>query len=69
MRSICLALNKLQSKENSYNGILILTLKMIIKKLYELENSSEIAVCIPLISVLISLVQNRFSKVFQSVAN
>ena len=67
MRPICLALDKLQSEETAYTGILLPTLAMIIKKLHELEKNNEIAVCVPLISVLISSVQNRFSNVFHCV--
>ena len=64
MRPISLALDKLQCEKTAFTGILLLTLAMITKKLHELEKSNEIAVCMPLISVLISSVQFRFSSVF-----
>lgn len=67
MRPICLALDRLQCEEKAYTGILLPSLTMIIKKLHELKESNEVAVCIPLISVLIASVKNRFSDVFQSI--
>ena len=66
MRPICLALD-LQCEEKDCTGILLPTLAMIIKKLHELKENNEVAVCIPLISVLFASAKNRFSDVFQSI--
>ena len=54
MRPICLTSDRLQSEENAYTANFFPTLTMILKTLHKLKNSNEIAVCMPLISVLIS---------------
>ena len=64
MRPICLALDKLQGENNAFTGILQSTLSMTLKKLRQLKSSNSIAVCLPLVEVLVKSLKERFEKVF-----
>ena len=53
MRPVSLALDQLQSEEKAFMGILLPTSAMAIKKLRDVLASNEVAVCVPLVTVLI----------------
>ena len=63
MCPICTALDKLQSEEYAYMGILWPTLFITVKKLHDLQTNNNLADCLPLVTVLIGSVQERFDKV------
>ena len=63
MRPVCLALDQLQSAEKAFMGILLPTLAMAIKKLRDVLANNEVAVCVPLVTVLIDSIQKRFHEV------
>jgi len=67
MRPVCLALDTLQGEEHAYAGILWPTLIVTLRKLHELKTNNSVAICIPLITVLIDSVQDRFDKVLWSM--
>ena len=66
MRSVCIALDKLQSKENAFTGILWPTVAMTVRKLRRLENSNTVAVCLQLVKILIQSLKERFQKVLSN---
>ena len=63
MRPVCFALDQLQSAEKAFMGILLPTLAMAIKKLRDVLANNEVAVCVPLVTVLIDSIQKRFHEV------
>ena len=63
MRPVSLALDQLQSEEKAFMGILLPTLAMAIKKLRDVLANNEVAVCVPLITVLIDSMKKRFHEV------
>ena len=66
MRPICTALDKLQSEEYVYTGILWLAFFITVKKMRELQTNTNVAVCLPLGTVLIESVQERFDTVLSN---
>ena len=67
MRPVSLALDQLQSEEEAFIGILLPTLAMAIKKLRDVLANYEVALCVPLVAVLIRL-KNDFMK-FRTAQN
>ena len=63
MRPVSLALDQLQSEEKAFIGILLPTLAMAIKKLRDVLVNNEVAVCVPLVTVLIDSIKKRFHEV------
>ena len=63
MRPVSLALDQLQSEEKAFMGILLPTLAMAIKKLRDVLANNEVAVCVPLVTVLIDSIKKRFHEV------
>ena len=63
IRAICTALDKLQSEEYAYTGILWPTFFITVKKMRELQTNNDVAVCLPLGTVWIESVQERFDKI------
>ena len=66
MRPICTALDKLQSEEYVCTGILWLAFFITVKKMRELQTNKNVAVCLPLGTVLIESVQERFDTVLSN---
>ena len=62
-RPVSLALDQLQSEEKAFMGILLPTLAMAIKKLQDVLANNEVAVCVPLVTVLIDSTKKRFHEV------
>ena len=63
MRPVSLALDQLQSEEKPFMGILLPALAMAIKKLRDVLANNEVAVCVPLVTVLIDSIKKRFHEV------
>ena len=65
MRTVCQALDILQSESKAFLGTFLPTIAMAFKKLKELKSSHNIGVCLPLIDTLCEALAKRFGHYFE----
>ena len=66
MKPLCQSLDILQSKEKAYYGILLPTLPVCAKKLTDIQEVDDLAVCKPLLSAILDGLKQRFQALVES---